>query len=52
MRLNHENLRKDHHSKHRARIQYILFLQIIGVSLEDVIHFLKIKFTTKKRDIK
>ncbi|XP_014605631.1 PREDICTED: DNA primase large subunit-like [Polistes canadensis] len=47
MRLIHENFRKDHHLKHEARLQYILFLKDIGVSLKDAMHLWKEEFTKK-----
>ncbi|XP_043488094.1 DNA primase large subunit-like [Polistes fuscatus] len=51
MRLIHENLRKDHHLKHGARLQYILFLKNIGVSLRGAMRLWKEEFT-KKMSIK
>lgn len=43
----HQKLRKDHHLKHFARLQYILFLKGIGVTLEDALSFWRSEFTKK-----
>ncbi|XP_015179090.1 PREDICTED: DNA primase large subunit-like [Polistes dominula] len=45
MRWIHENLRKDHHLEHGARLQYILFLRSIGVSLREAMRLWKEEFT-------
>ncbi|XP_014282158.1 DNA primase large subunit [Halyomorpha halys] len=43
----HQRLRKEHHLKHFARLQYILFIKGIGVTLEDALRFWKSEFTKK-----
>lgn len=47
MQTLHKKLRKEHHLKHFARLQYILFLKGIGVTLEDALRFWRSEFTKK-----
>ena len=46
----HESLRRDHHLKHFARLQYGLFLKGIGLTLEQALAFWRAEFT-KKMDV-
>lgn len=39
MRNLHDTLRKDRHLKHYGRLQYGLFLKVIGLSIEEAIAF-------------
>ena len=50
MRHLHESLRRDHHLKHFARLQYGLFLKNIGLTLEQALAFWRAEFT-KKMDV-
>ncbi|XP_014251801.1 DNA primase large subunit-like [Cimex lectularius] len=43
----HERIRTEHHLKHYARRQYILFLKGIGVTMDDVHKFWRTEFTKK-----
>ena len=43
----HQRLRTEHHLKHFSRLQYILFLKGIGITLEDALRFWKSEFTKK-----
>ncbi|GLG98483.1 DNA primase large subunit [Gryllus bimaculatus] len=45
MRQLHESIRKTHHAKHGARLQYGLFLKGIGLPLEESIKFWKTELT-------
>jgi DNA primase large subunit len=40
----YDNLKKDHHLRHDARLQLGLFLKGIGLNLEDSISFWKTEF--------
>uniref|UniRef100_A0A0N4ZNH3 DNA primase large subunit n=1 Tax=Parastrongyloides trichosuri TaxID=131310 RepID=A0A0N4ZNH3_PARTI len=44
MRKIHNTLRKEHHLKHSARVQYFSFLRGIGMSLEHTLSFIKSAF--------
>ncbi|KAF9005580.1 eukaryotic and archaeal DNA primase, large subunit-domain-containing protein [Cyathus striatus] len=44
MRALHESLRKDSHLKHFGRLQYGLFLKILGLSIEEAIIFWRKSF--------
>ncbi|KAJ3562332.1 hypothetical protein NP233_g9648 [Leucocoprinus birnbaumii] len=45
MRSLHENLRRDHHLKHFGRLQYGLFLKVLGLSIEEAIAFWRKSFS-------
>ncbi|KAF9457162.1 eukaryotic and archaeal DNA primase, large subunit-domain-containing protein [Collybia nuda] len=45
MRTLHENLRKDHHLKHFGRLQYGLFLKVLGLPIEEAILFWRRSFS-------
>ncbi|XP_015109444.1 DNA primase large subunit [Diachasma alloeum] len=47
MRTLHEALRVNHHLKNQGRVQYILFLKGIGVTMEDCTQFWRAEFTKK-----
>uniref|UniRef100_A0A0N5AJ20 DNA primase large subunit n=1 Tax=Syphacia muris TaxID=451379 RepID=A0A0N5AJ20_9BILA len=47
MRNIHHCLKKDHHLRHGARMQYGLFLKGIGLSMEDALVFWRSEFTKK-----
>ncbi len=47
MRHLHETLRKEHHLKHFARLQYGLFLKSIGLTMEQALTLWKTEFTKK-----
>uniref|UniRef100_A0A0C9R4Q8 DNA primase large subunit n=1 Tax=Fopius arisanus TaxID=64838 RepID=A0A0C9R4Q8_9HYME len=47
MRTLHEALRVNHHLKNQGRMQYILFLKGIGVTMDDCTHFWRTEFTQK-----
>ncbi|EKM82746.1 hypothetical protein AGABI1DRAFT_53177 [Agaricus bisporus var. burnettii JB137-S8] len=44
MRGMHENLRRDHHLKHFGRLQYGLFLKVLGLSIEEAVAFWRKSF--------
>ncbi|KAF8076724.1 eukaryotic and archaeal DNA primase, large subunit-domain-containing protein [Lyophyllum atratum] len=44
MRTMHSNLRKDHHLKHFGRLNYGLFLKVLGLSIEEAIVFWRKSF--------
>ncbi|KAJ7097988.1 eukaryotic and archaeal DNA primase, large subunit-domain-containing protein [Mycena belliarum] len=44
MRNSHQRLRKDHHMKHFGRLQYGLFLKVLGLSIEEAIIFWRKSF--------
>ncbi|TFK76521.1 DNA primase large subunit Spp2 [Pluteus cervinus] len=44
MRTLHEQLRKDHHLKHFGRLQYGLFLKVLGLPIEESIVFWRKSF--------
>lgn len=52
MRMLHSNLREDSHLKHQGRLQYGLFLKIIGLSIEEALAFWKQAFSKKINDEK
>jgi DNA primase large subunit len=52
MRTLHNNLRKDHHLKHQARLQYGLFLKVLGLSIEEAVAFWRKAFSGKVADDK
>ncbi|RDB19875.1 DNA primase large subunit [Hypsizygus marmoreus] len=45
MRTLHENLRRDHHLKHFGRLQYGLFLKVLGLSIDEAIAFWRKSFS-------
>ncbi|KXN85454.1 DNA primase large subunit [Leucoagaricus sp. SymC.cos] len=45
MRSLHENLRRDHHLKHFGRLQYGLFLKVLGLSIDEAIAFWRKSFS-------
>ncbi|KAF9453209.1 DNA primase, large subunit [Macrolepiota fuliginosa MF-IS2] len=45
MRSLHENLRRDNHLKHFGRLQYGLFLKVLGLSVEEAIAFWRKSFS-------
>lgn len=45
MRSLHENLRRDHHLKHFGRLQYGLFLKVLGLSVEEATAFWRKSFS-------
>ena len=47
MRHLHETLRKEHHLKHFARLQYGLFLKSIGLTLEHALKLWRTEFVKK-----
>ncbi|MFH4974670.1 hypothetical protein AB6A40_001379 [Gnathostoma spinigerum] len=47
MRRIHDCLRREHHIRHNARLQYGLFLKGIGLSLEEALAFFRAEFTRK-----
>lgn len=47
MRHLHETLRKEHHLKHFARLQYGLFLKSIGLTLEQALALWREEFVKK-----
>ncbi|KAF8654111.1 hypothetical protein AX16_003644 [Volvariella volvacea WC 439] len=44
MRTLHDNLRRDHHLKHFGRLQYGLFLKVLGLSIDEAIAFWRKSF--------
>ncbi|KAG6845447.1 hypothetical protein H0H87_009355 [Tephrocybe sp. NHM501043] len=44
MRTIHDNLRRDHHLKHFGRLNYGLFLKVLGVPIEEAIVFWRKSF--------
>ncbi|KZS99043.1 DNA primase large subunit [Sistotremastrum niveocremeum HHB9708] len=44
MRNLHDNLRKDHHLKHYGRLQYGLFLKVLGLSINEALVFWRQSF--------
>lgn len=47
MRHLHDTLRREHHMKHFARLQYGLFLKSIGVTLEQALTLWRTEFIKK-----
>lgn len=47
MRIIHEALRRNHHLKNGARVQYTLFLKGIGLSMQDALKLWRIEFCKK-----
>ncbi|CAD6241893.1 GSCOCG00009361001-RA-CDS [Cotesia congregata] len=47
MRHIHQTLRKNHHLKHEARLQYTLFLKGIGLNVKETIKLFKGEFTQR-----
>ena len=47
MKTLHGALRRDHHLKHFGRLQYVLFLKEVGLSLDDALRFFKGEFQKK-----
>lgn len=47
MRHLHDTLRREHHLKHFARLQYGLFLKSIGLTLEQALTFWRAEFVKK-----
>ncbi|KAI0302106.1 eukaryotic and archaeal DNA primase, large subunit-domain-containing protein [Russula brevipes] len=45
MRNLHENLKRSHHLKHFGRLQYGLFLKVLGLSIEDALIFWRKSFS-------
>ncbi|KAF8894535.1 eukaryotic and archaeal DNA primase, large subunit-domain-containing protein [Infundibulicybe gibba] len=45
MRNLHESLRRDHHLKHFGRLQYGLFLKVLGLSIEEAVAFWRKSFS-------
>ncbi|KAF9567519.1 DNA primase, large subunit [Agrocybe pediades] len=45
MRTMHENLQKDNHLKHFARLEYGLFLKVLGLSIDEAIAFWRKSFS-------
>lgn len=43
----HNRLRRDHHLRHGARMQYGLFLKAVGMTLEDALLFWRTEFSKK-----
>uniref|UniRef100_A0A1B6EC91 DNA primase large subunit n=1 Tax=Clastoptera arizonana TaxID=38151 RepID=A0A1B6EC91_9HEMI len=50
MKQIHSQLRSQHHLRHKARLQFGLYLKAIGVTLEDALMFWREEFT-KKMDL-
>ncbi|KAL0946995.1 hypothetical protein HGRIS_013140 [Hohenbuehelia grisea] len=50
MRYMHDNLRRDKHLKHFGRLQYGLFLKVLGLSIEEAIIFWRKSFSGKTDD--
>ncbi|KAG5724621.1 DNA primase large subunit [Termitomyces sp. T112] len=44
MRAMHDNLRRDHHLKHFGRLNYGLFLKVLGLSIDEAIVFWRKSF--------
>jgi DNA primase large subunit len=45
MRNLHDNLKRDHHLKHFGRLQYGLFLKVLGLSIEEALAFWRRSFS-------
>ncbi|KAN0123794.1 DNA primase large subunit [Russula decolorans] len=45
MRNLHENLKRNHHLKHFGRLQYGLFLKVLGLSVEEALSFWRRSFS-------
>ncbi|KAA1474935.1 DNA primase large subunit [Dentipellis sp. KUC8613] len=45
MRNLHDNLKRDHHLKHFGRLQYGLFLKVLGLSIEEAMLFWRRSFS-------
>jgi len=45
MRMHHENLRRDKHLKHFGRLEYGLFLKVLGLSIDEAIVFWRKSFS-------
>ncbi|CCA73765.1 related to PRI2-DNA-directed DNA polymerase alpha, 58 KD subunit (DNA primase) [Serendipita indica DSM 11827] len=52
MRALHEHLRKESHLRHQGRLQYGLFLKIVGLSIEEALAFWRKAFSGKMSDEK
>ncbi|KAI0690047.1 DNA primase large subunit [Cytidiella melzeri] len=50
MRHLHESLRRDKHLKHHARLQYGLFLKVLGLSIDEAVTFWRRSFSTMQDD--
>ncbi|KAF8163232.1 eukaryotic and archaeal DNA primase, large subunit-domain-containing protein [Crassisporium funariophilum] len=50
MRALHENLKRDNHLKHFGRLQYGLFLKVLGVSVEEAVIFWRKSFKNITED--
>ncbi|KDQ60698.1 hypothetical protein JAAARDRAFT_151308 [Jaapia argillacea MUCL 33604] len=46
----HDNLRRDRHMKHYGRLQYGLFLKVLGLSIEEAIAFWRKSFSKITED--
>ncbi|EIW85012.1 DNA primase, large subunit [Coniophora puteana RWD-64-598 SS2] len=46
MRNLHESLMRDHHLKHFGRLQYGLFLKVLGLSIEEAVAFWRKSFSS------
>ncbi|KAI0006096.1 DNA primase large subunit [Russula compacta] len=50
MRNLHENLKRNHHLKHFGRLQYGLFLKILGLSIDEALIFWRKSFSGRTDD--
>jgi len=50
MRNLHENLKRNHHLKHFGRLQYGLFLKVLGLSIEEALIFWRKSFSGNTDD--
>ncbi|KZT11217.1 DNA primase large subunit [Laetiporus sulphureus 93-53] len=50
MRNLHETLRREHHLKHFGRLQYGLFLKVLGLSIDEAITFWRRSFSNMQDD--
>ncbi|KAH9951925.1 DNA primase large subunit [Amylocystis lapponica] len=50
MRNLHDSLRRDHHLKHFGRLQYGLFLKVLGLSIEEAVSFWRRSFSNIQED--
>ncbi|KAI0345442.1 DNA primase large subunit [Trametopsis cervina] len=50
MRHLHESLRRDKHLKHHGRLQYGLFLKVLGLSIDEAITFWRRSFSLMQDD--
>jgi len=41
----HQHLRREHHMRHHARLQYGLFLKSIGLTMEEAMKYFRMEFT-------